>query len=91
MTSSEQALPSSAEIKARIAALEKEGWQRQFTTDESRLNEMVEFYESLGYEVRVESLCQELTLPECASCFEKFCDRYKTIFVRKGELDEVDA
>jgi hypothetical protein len=84
MTSSEQVMPSSAEMKSKLAALEKQGWHRQFTTDETRLAEMVEFYQSLGYEVRVESVCQELPLPECASCYEKFCDKYKTIFVRKS-------
>ncbi len=76
-------MPSPAEMKSKIAALEKEGWQRQFTTDQPRLDEMVEFYESLGYEVRVEPACDELPLPECASCYEKFCDKYKTIFVRQ--------
>ena len=77
-------MPLPAELKSRIAALEKEGWQRQFTTDQSRLEEMVDFYQSLGYEVRVEAACEELPLPECASCYEKFCDKYKTIFVRKS-------
>ena len=77
-------MPSSAELKSKIAALEKQGWQRQFTTDESRLEEMVDFYQSLGYEVRLEPACEELPLPECASCYEKFCDKYKTIFVRRS-------
>ena len=76
-------MPSPAELRSKIAELEKQGWQRQFTTDQTRLEEMVEFYQSLGYEVRLESACEELPLPECASCYEKFCDRYKTIFVRR--------
>jgi len=77
-------MPLPVELKSKIAELEKQGWQRQFTTDETRLEEMVDFYQSLGYEVRLEPACEELPLPECASCYEKFCDKYKTIFVRRS-------
>lgn len=71
---------SPAKSKSNRAALEEQGWQRQFTTDRTRLEEMVEFYQSLGYEVRVEPACDEVSSAECTSCFEKFCDQYKTIF-----------
>ena len=77
-------MPLPAESNSKRAALEAQGWQRQFTTDQTRLEEMVDFYQSLGYEVRVESACDELPLPECLSCYEKFCDKYKTIFVRRS-------
>ena len=77
-------MPLPAELKARIAELENQGWQRQFTTDQTRLEEMVDFYQSLGYEVLVESACDELPLPECATCYERFCDNYKTIFIRRN-------
>ena len=69
-------------IKLKLEELEKQGWQRQFTTEEPRLSEAVELYESLGNEVRLESACGELPLPECASCYETFCEKYKTIFIR---------
>ena len=72
-----------ADIKSKIAELEKEGWQMQFTTDEPRLSEAVELYESLGYEVRLEPACSELPLPECSTCYELFCEKYKTIFIRQ--------
>ena len=72
-----------ADSISKIATLEEQGWQRQFTTDQTRLDEMVEFYQSLGYEVRVEPACDVLPEPGCNSCFEKFCDQYKTIFVRQ--------
>jgi hypothetical protein len=84
MTCSEEMMLSSAEMKSKLEALENQGWQRQFTTDETRLDEMVEFYQSLGYEVRLEPACDDLPLPECASCYEKFCGKYKTIFVRRS-------
>jgi hypothetical protein len=75
-----------AEIKAKVAIREKQGWQMQFTTDQTRLDEMVEFYQSLGFEVLLESVCDELPLPECASCYETHCDKYKTIFIRKSKV-----
>ena len=84
MTCSEDSMPLPAELKLKIAALEQQGWQRAFTTDTTRLDEMVELYQSMGYEVRLEAACEELPLPECASCFEKHCDRYKTIFIRRS-------
>ena len=74
------------EIQPKVAELKKEGWELQFTTDQSRLSEMVELYESLGYEVRLEPACGELPLPECASCYEMFCEKYKTIFIRQKKL-----
>ena len=77
-------MPLPADIKSKIAALEKEGWQMQFTTDEPRLSEAVELYESLGNEVRLEPACSELPLPECSTCYELFCDRYRTIFIRRS-------
>lgn len=84
MTCSEKLMPLPVGSKSKRAVLEELGWQRQFTTDPTRLEEMVDFYQSLGYEVWVEPACDELSQPECASCFEKFCDQYKTIFVRKS-------
>ena len=79
-------MPTPAEMKAKVAKLEEQGWQLQFTTDGSRLDEMAEFYRSLGFEVLLESVCDELPLPECASCFETHCDKYKTIFIRKSDV-----
>ena len=78
-------MPLSVELKARIAELESQGWRMQFTTDEPRLSEAVELYESLGHEVLLEPACTELPLAECATCYERFCENYKTIFIRQRE------
>ena len=40
--------------KSKEEQLKREGWMRQFTTDEPRLSEAVELYRSLGYEVHLE-------------------------------------
>ena len=76
-------MPVPAALKARLDELEKQGWERQFTTEEPRLSEAVGLYESLGYEVRLEPACSDLPLPECATCYESFCEKYKTIFIRR--------
>jgi hypothetical protein len=39
---------------AKAAVLAAEGWTRRFTTMGRRLREMVELYDALGYEVRLE-------------------------------------
>ena len=61
--------------------LEKEGWERQFTTDESRVDEFVELYESLGFEVYVE--VPESENEGCNICFEGGEGRYRTIYIRR--------
>lgn len=76
-------MPQPLETRSRRAQLEAEGWQRQFTAEPSRLEEMVEFYRSLGFEVHLEPACDEIPLQECISCLTQSCDQYKTIFVRR--------
>ena len=80
-------MPLPLEISSKIAELQEQGWQLQFTTDEPRLSEAVELYGELGYEVRVEPACTELPLLECTTCYDRFCDRYRTIFIRRSRND----
>jgi hypothetical protein len=63
--------------------LEKNGWQRQFTTNEPRLSEAVELYKELGYEVHLESPSEAEVAEECNICFEGSHEKYKTIYTRK--------
>jgi hypothetical protein len=63
--------------------LKKEGWQKQFTTDEPRLSEAIEFYNELGYEVRLEPPSEKEVLGNCGVCFEGTLDNYRTIYTRK--------
>ena len=63
--------------------LKKEGWQKQFTSEEPRLSEAKELYESLGLEVHLEPATPEEIGPECSICFEDMPDRYKTIYTRQ--------
>jgi len=71
--------------KSREAALEAEGWIRQFTMDEPRLSEAVEMYQLLGFEVHLEPVTPDESSEECAACLEVMCDRYKTVYTRPTE------
>ena len=67
----------------REVDLEKEGWEKRFTTDEPRLSEAAENYRELGFEVLLEPV--DTSSEECTSCLAAFSDRYKTIYTRKKE------
>lgn len=63
--------------------LKKEGWTKQFTTEEPRLSESVELYKSLGFEVHLEPATPEEMGGECSVCFDGKTDAYKTIYTRR--------
>ena len=62
--------------------LEREGWKRQTLTDEPRLSELVELYESMSYEVLLVPFDPKAEEAECTACFDD-PDRYKIIYTRK--------
>lgn len=65
--------------------LEKKGWIKRTTIGEPRLSEIVELYESLGYQVRVEPLTLGDLDEECRSCYENEADELKTVYIRKKD------
>lgn len=46
-----------------------EGWEERFSAAGERLEETVEYYRSLGYEVRVEDPVDVASAGSCTSCF----------------------
>ena len=64
--------------------LEKEGWERRSIVDEPRVRELVDLYESLGFETHIEPVRPEEMVGECTECFETDCKRYKEIYTRSG-------
>jgi hypothetical protein len=46
-----------------------EGWQERFSAAGPRLQEAADYYESLGYEVRVEDLLDTAADEACTTCF----------------------
>jgi NifB/MoaA-like Fe-S oxidoreductase len=63
--------------------LEKQGWVKRTTIDEPRLSEIIEEYESLGFEVHLEPVKLEDLDEKCRSCYVNNVDRIKTVYVRK--------
>ncbi len=61
--------------------LEKEGWEKRFTTFGTRLKEAVELFEELGFEVKLEEAEKPDNLPDdsCEKCFSQL---ERTIYVR---------
>lgn len=59
-------------------------WERGFTIEENRVNEYVELYESIGYEVRVEYATPD-EHEECQSCFKADFNNLRTIYIKRKE------
>lgn len=66
----------------RDQALGREGWQRRFVGGPPRLNEQVELYRSLGYEVRLEHLAGEEIREECGDCILALTV-FRVVYTRK--------
>lgn len=69
--------------KSKEEELKRDGWMRQFTTDEPRLSEAVELYRSLGYEVHLEPSTFNKDNETCKACIQTDCQKYKTIYIRR--------
>ncbi len=52
----------------REGQLARAGWTRRFIAGPPRLEEAVELYETLGYEVRLEPVSSEELREECEGC-----------------------
>ncbi|MBU0515068.1 MAG: hypothetical protein KJ621_09880 [Proteobacteria bacterium] len=72
---------------SREEELVAQGWTRQTVMNEPRLSEVVEEYQSLGFEVRLEPIdpgrCNE---QGCDACFqgEGVADRFRVVYTRPG-------
>jgi len=59
-------------------------WERVFTVEEQRVNEYVELYESIGYEVRVEPSTPD-EQEACQTCFKANFNNLRTIYIKRKE------
>ncbi len=66
----------------RDERLAREGWKKKFTCDADRVDEFVEMYESIGFEVRVEPVSPDDPDLTCQACFGGNREGYKTIYTR---------
>ena len=63
----------------RLAA----GWERRFVAAGERLEEMLELYRELGFEVVADPVPQEATDAGCAVCLSGRPE-YRAIYTRRG-------
>ena len=61
-----------------------QNWERGFTVEEHRVDEYVELYESIGYEVRVEPATPD-EIQDCQACFKVDFDNLRTIYIRRNK------
>lgn len=59
-------------------------WERGFTTEENRVSEYVELYESIGYEVRIEPSTPDET-QDCQVCFKADFKNLRTIYIKRNK------
>jgi len=64
-------------------------WVKGFTIEEHRVNEYVELYESIGYEVRVEPATPD-EQEECQTCFKADFDNLKTIYIKHKKNKDIE-
>ena len=89
--------------KSLTEAMKKDGWTKQFATNEPRLSEAVSIYKEAGFEVALRDMPSVKTNSgntrcgsgrDCRTCFEGFEHLYKIIFTRPlenhNEEPEVD-
>ncbi len=62
--------------------LKSDGWVQRFTASGSRLQEAIENYHELGFEVKTVPV-RELDPDDCAVCFDDDADDTMVIFTRK--------
>ncbi len=72
------------EIKVQEIPLRGKDWERGFTVEEQRVNEYVELYESIGYEVRVEPATPN-EQEACQTCFKADIDNLRTIYIKRNK------
>ncbi len=65
-----------------IDKLEADGWKQQFTASGARLEEAVDNYGALGFEVKTVPV-KELIKDGCTICFDDESDESMMIFTRK--------
>ena len=72
-----------------IDKLKSEGWIQQFTASGPRLQEAIENYEMLGFEVKTVPV-KEVIQSDCTVCFDDESDDTVMIFTRKTSAAQVD-
>lgn len=64
-------------------ALLAEGWERRHMVGPDRIDESIEIYTSMGFEVKAQPLCAEDFAAQCKECGSVVCRSYVMIYTRK--------
>lgn len=64
--------------------LEADGWTQRFTASGPRLQEAIETYQGLGFEVKTVPV-KEMGGNDCSVCFENANDKSVMIFTREDQ------
>lgn len=64
-------------------ALVAAGWERRFTADLRRVEEVIELYSQLGYEVRAVPVPAEEFQDDCTDCHSVIASEFRTIYTRR--------
>ncbi len=67
--------------------LKSEGWTQCFTASGTRLEEAIETYRELGYEVKTVPI-KELGGKDCSVCFDDASDKTVMIFTRATRAED---
>ena len=73
---------------SRYEKLISSGWEKKTIIDEPRLSELIELYKSLGFDIHLEPLTQELLEhlgEKCKSCYMDKWDNFKVIYTKDKE------
>jgi len=60
-------------------------WVKRNVTDEHRVKDMIELYESMGFEIKVEDFSVGNSHSECNECMLESPEKFKVIFTRRNE------
>ncbi len=77
-------------VASMIDRLKAEGWKQQFTASGARLEEALDNYRSLGFEVRTVPV-KELSKDGCTICFDDESDESMMIFTKKAGDQQDDG
>jgi ferredoxin len=85
-------MPRGNDIVGLFGDDDDEGWVQRFSASGARLQETADYYRSLGYEVRVESLADVAAEGSCTTCFAQPTADGPTgvIFTRAGATAPLD-
>jgi hypothetical protein len=68
------------------------GWDRRFEADVSRLDEIVQMYTEMGYEVTTSETVPDDFGPDCAGCaIAASCQRYVVVYTRTPVKEVVES